>query len=434
MRASKGKEDRSRRGERYGYASWERPVGPLVWLHAASVGESLAIMPLIERMESFGINLVLTTGTVTSAGIAEERLSARTIHQYVPLDMKRAVGRFLDHWKPDMAIFAESEIWPTTIQQLALRNIPQLLINARMSDRSNRRWLRRKNLAHAIFSQISHVIAQTETDSERFSALGVPRVSVAGNLKNDVAAPEADPATLKAFASMVGDRPAWTAVSTHKGEEAMVGTVHRMLMAHMPGILTVLVPRHPARADEIEKELQAQGLRVVRRSKNETIKPDTDIFLGDTIGEMGTYLRLSKIAFMGKSVKSQGGQNPIEPALVGSAILSGRFVQNFRQVYQALIDGGGARLVEDEKMLARQVFHLLRDSDDLNAMTEAAAKTVASMGGALERSIAVLDPYIMPLRVKAGLERRGLATTTKPYVLSAGPAEHEPAPGSSKGS
>ena len=184
-RARKGKEDRSRRAERYGYASWDRPEGPLVWLHAASVGESLAIMPMIKRMESFGISLVLTTGTVTSANVAKDRISERTIHQYVPMDIKRAVRRFLDHWQPDLAIFAESEIWPTTIQELAQRNIPQILVNARMSDRSNRRWSRRLSLAHAVFGNLSHVLAQSELDGERFRELGAPWVTVVGNLKID---------------------------------------------------------------------------------------------------------------------------------------------------------------------------------------------------------------------------------------------------------
>lgn len=404
-RARRGKEDRSRRGERYGYASWDRPDGPLVWLHAASVGESLAIMPLIERMEGFGINVMLTTGTVTSAGLAQERLSKRTIHQYVPMDMKRAVSRFLDHWKPDLALFAESELWPTTIQELAQRNVPQILINARMSDRSNKRWSRRPALAKAVFGQLSQVIAQSEVDGERFRNLGAPWVTVGGNLKSDVGVPKVDPSSLKALRAMIGERPVWAALSTHKGEEAAVAQVHSMLKVHLPDILTVLVPRHPNRCGEIAAELSSGGLKVVGRDSGHPIKSDTDVFLGDTIGEMGLYLRLSEVAFMGKSLKSEGGQNPIEPAVTGCAVLSGRFVQNFRDTYQALLDSGGARLVRDEQMLASHVLHLLRNRNDLQTMKDAAAQTVSEMTGALERSIAVLDPYIMPLRVTVGLSR-----------------------------
>ena len=405
-RARKGKEDHERRGERYGYASWDRPDGPLVWLHAASVGESLAIMPLIKRMESFGISLVLTTGTVTSANVAQDRISERTIHQYVPMDMKRAVCRFLEHWKPDLAIFAESEIWPTTIQELAKRNVPQILVNARMSDRSNARWSKRPNLAQAIFSNLSQVLAQSQVDGDRFRALGAPRVSVVGNLKIDVGVPQAEPRALASLKAAIGNRPTWIAVSTHQGEEGSVAQVHKMLAEHEPNILTILVPRHPDRSDDIAAELETHGLTVARRSKGDAVTQETGIYLGDTIGEMGLYLGLSDIAFMGKSLKSQGGQNPIEPVMTNTAILSGRYVQNFRDTYQALLEAGGARLVRDESMLAGHVLHLLRNPKDLQAMQGAARYTVDKMTGALERSIQSLDPYIMPLRVKAGLDRR----------------------------
>jgi len=405
-RARKGKEDPTRRAERYGYASLSRPEGPLVWLHAASVGESLAIMPLIKRMESFGISLVLTTGTVTSASVAKDRISERTIHQYVPMDMKRAVGRFLDHWQPDLAIFAESEIWPTTIQELAKRNIPQILVNARMSDRSNRRWSKRPTLAQAIFGNLSHVLAQSEVDGERFRNLGAPWVSVVGNLKIDVGIPHADPAALAELKASIGGRPTWIAVSTHNGEEASMAKVHKMLAQHVPDILTILVPRHPDRTDDILRVLQKRGLEVAPRSFGAQITAETDVYLGDTIGEMGLYLALSDVAFMGKSLKSQGGQNPIEPVMTNTAILSGRYVQNFRETYQALLENGGARLVRDETMLAGHVLHLLRNRKDLEAMQSAARHTVNLMTGALDRSIEALDPYIMPLRVKVSLDRR----------------------------
>lgn len=409
-RASKGKEDLSRRQERYGYASVARPSGPLVWVHAASVGESLAIMPLIERMDSFGINVVMTTGTVTSATIAHGRLPEKTIHQYVPMDMKRAVRRFLDHWQPDLAIFAESELWPITIQELAARNVPQILVNARMSDRSHERWSKRPALAQAIFGQLSQVIAQSTLDGDRFRELGAPWVTVAGNLKIDVAVLDSHPETTKKISEMIGDRPRWIAVSTHPGEEEIVLRVHDLLAAHVPDILTIIVPRHPERRDEIVAMIRDQGRYVITKSSGEEIGLGTDFFLGDTIGEMGLYLRLADIAFMGKSLAAEGGQNPIEPALTDTAILSGRYVQNFRDTYQQLLEAGGARLVRDEQMLAGHVLHLLRNGKDLNAMQAAAKETVAQMTGALERSIEALDPYIMPLRVRAGLDRHAEVT------------------------
>lgn len=405
VRARKGKEDRNRRKERYGYASAERPEGPLVWLHAASVGESLAILPLIQRMEEFGINLVLTTGTVTSAAIVQERLE-RTIHQYVPLDMRRSMRRFLDYWQPDLAIFAESEIWPTTMQELTARNVPQILVNARMSDRSNLRWTKRPALAQAIFGQLSQVIAQSELDGERFRALGAPSVTVVGNLKMDVGVPVADVEEVHRYRQMIGDRPTWIAVSTHAGEEAMVAEVHRMVAQYEPKLLTILVPRHPDRGEEVTAQLDSAGLSVASRRAGDAIDASTQVFLGDTIGEMGLFLRLSEIAFMGKSMHMEGGQNPIEPAMTGAAILSGRMVQNFRETYEMLLKDGGARLVKDEKMLAGHILHLLRTDVDRQAMIAAAKATVGGMSGALEKTGRTLDAYITPLRLQAGLNRR----------------------------
>jgi len=421
-RARRGKEDLDRRSERYGYASWKRPDGPLVWLHAASVGESLAIMPLIKRMESFGINLVLTTGTVTSAGVAEQRLSERTVHQYVPIDMPRAVSRFLDHWKPDLAIFAESEIWPTTIEELSNRKVPQVLVNARMSDRSNKRWSKRTSLAHAIFNKLSLVIAQSQLDAERFSRLGAPSVATAGNLKIDVGVPVADRADVDKLLSEIGARPTWLAISTHKGEEESIALVHRMLAKQLPNLLTILVPRHPDRTEEVLADIEKHGLNITSRSSKADIVSETQVFLGDTIGEMGLYLRLSNIAFMGKSLKSQGGQNPIEPAVTNTAILSGRYVQNFRDTYQALLDGGGARLVKDEKMLAQQVLFLLRNPAECQKMQSSAAAVVERLSGALDRSFILLEPYVTPLRVQASLERR---TREETAVQSLAPSQAE---------
>ncbi|WP_341760114.1 3-deoxy-D-manno-octulosonic acid transferase [Candidatus Endowatersipora endosymbiont of Watersipora subatra] len=407
FRARRGKEEHERLRERYGYASCKRTVGPLVWLHAASVGELRAVVPLIESIERFGLNLVLTTGTVSSATIARDCISERTQHQYSPLDITCSISRFLDHWQPDLAVFTESEIWPTTIHKLAKRKIPQVLVNARISDRSNNRWMNCLTLANTIFSQFSQVIAQSEVDSERFCALGAPWVVVGGNLKNDVAIPVPNLHELKRYRTMIAERPTWIAVSTHQGEESCIAKVHHMLSQHAPGILTVLVPRHPNRSNEVEREMKKKGLRIVTRTSGHLIDHDTDILLGDTIGEMGFYLRLSEIAFMGKSLKlkAKGGQNPIEPALTGSAILSGRFVHNFQETYQKFLDSGGVRFVDDEKMLAEYVLHLLKNRSDLKLMQDSARKTVSTMKGALEYSIEMLDSYIRPLRLYASLQR-----------------------------
>ncbi|MEL6751471.1 MAG: 3-deoxy-D-manno-octulosonic acid transferase [Pseudomonadota bacterium] len=409
-RANRGKEDRDRRYERYGYASRERPEGPLVWLHAASVGESLAIMPLIQRLEGHGIPMVLTTGTVTSAGVVAERLAPTTIHQYVPLDMPKAVARFIDHWKPDLAIFAESELWPVTIQELAKRRVPQVLVNARMSDRSNKRWHKRKALAHRVMSPLSLVIAQSALDADRFRSLGAPHVREAGNLKIDVEQPTADEKALATLQGETGNRPVWIAVSTHAGEEAAMARAHRAILQHRPDALLVLVPRHPERAEAVAALLREDGFAVSRRSAGEPTQ-GAHILLGDSIGEMGLFLRLATVAFMGKSLgvdgkATQGGQNPIEPVLTGAAILSGRYVQNFRETYERLVAAKAIRLVADDRALAAHVLHLWANPDEMAAMRVAANTVLDSMRGALDRSVEALEPFVLPLRLKAQLEAR----------------------------
>ncbi len=207
-RASRGKEDPARRRERYGRAGHSRPRGPLIWVHAVSVGETVAVVSLIEHIFSYGINVVLTTGTVTSAQVAQERLGERVIHQYVPLDIKPAVARFLDHWHPDLAIIAESEIWPVTILELGARRVPQLLVNGRLSDRSFGHWKKRAYLAEALFENLAHVVAQSEDDAERFRSLGARPVTVSGNLKADITPPPADKLQLAAVSRQIGDAQA----------------------------------------------------------------------------------------------------------------------------------------------------------------------------------------------------------------------------------
>jgi len=402
IRAAKGKEDPARRRERYGHASAPRPQGPLVWFHAASVGETNAVIPLIKEIRRRGINVVLTTGTMTSARVVAQRLGTSVIHQYVPLDFKPAVSRFLNYWEPDLAIIAESEIWPMTILELGRRHIPQVLVNGRLSDRTFARWKRRPGLADALFENLALVIAQSDVDAERFRTLGALPVMVSGNLKVDTDAPPHDPQALREYEQQIGTRKTWAAISTFDGEENAAGVVHRALKERT-GLLTIVVPRHPERSDAIEAALTAKGLKVARRTRREPLTPDVDIFLGDTIGEMGLYLRLTEVAFVGRSLFAEGGQNPLEPAMLGCAILSGGNVQNFRETYQTLAKNGSAKIVRDVEMLAKGVNYLLANDDMRRSMIDAGLETVQEMRGALSATMKGLEPYINPLIVKARL-------------------------------
>lgn len=404
-RTARGKEDRARKSERYGYPSAARPEGPLVWVHAASVGETNAMVPLIKEVSRRGITVLLTTGTVTSAAVAHSRLEGEVIHQYVPLDLRPVVRRFLEYWQPDLALFAESEIWPTTIVELGHRHIPQVLVNARMSDRSFRRWSMASNIASALFENLALVIAQSELDSARFQELGALPVLVSGNLKADSGMADPDPFALNRLKQQIGDRLTWAAISTFDGEEKAAAQVQKALKGRLD-LLSIIVPRHPERAGEIEEMLVEDGLKVARRSRNDSIAADTDVYLGDTIGEMSLYLTLTEVAFVGRSLTAEGGQNPLEPAMMGCAILSGGHVGNFRESYQMLARNGSARMVRDAEMLAKGVYFLLTNEPARYQMIDAGLQTVHQMRGALTATVRGLEPYINPLTMKARLMPR----------------------------
>jgi 3-deoxy-D-manno-octulosonic-acid transferase len=412
-RAAKGKEDPTRRRERYGFTERARPPGPLIWIHAASVGETSAVSPLVERLTGYGIHVVLTTGTTTSARLVDERLGDRVIHQYVPLDLKPAVSRFLEHWEPDLAVFAESELWPMTILELGARRVPQVLVNARLSDRSFSSWSKRLWLAEALFENLSLVVAQSEEDGSRFSRLGARPVQVSGNLKADTPPPPVDAESLAALRRQIGSRPTWAAISTHEGEELLAAEIHGILSSRHSGLLSIIVPRHPGRADALEAQFRALGLDVARRSRHDPLTPATDILLGDTIGEMGLYLRLTEIAFVGRSLTAKGGQNPLEPAMLSTAVLSGHEVHNFRDSYDRLIRAGGARLVRDKDMLAGAVHFLLKNADTRRAMMSAGVGAVDALRGSLERTMRAMEPFVQPLIVKAGIETAQLRKSAR---------------------
>jgi 3-deoxy-D-manno-octulosonic-acid transferase len=399
-RTRHGKEDPAHRQERYGEASSPRPEGPLVWFHAASVGETMSVLPMIERiLNDGGISVLLTTGTMTSTRIAKARLGAggsadRAIHQYVPLDGPRFVRRFLGHWKPGMAIFAESELWPNLIIETARSGARLSLVNARMSDRSFRRWQKGSSMIGVLLSHFDLCLAQSEGDAERLQVLGAKPVICSGNLKYDVPAPAADGAELSRFAGALADRPRWAAASLHPGEIEAILDTHQTLAAGRPDLLTIIAPRHPERGPEIAAAAAARGLKVATRSFGEMPAADTDIYLFDTIGEMGLVYRLAPIVFMGGSLVPHGGQNPIEPAKLTTAILHGPHIHNFADVYAALHAAGGAEAVRDADSLAGKVEAFLTEPGSVGRHAAAANSAVTAFSGALDRSMDALEPHL----------------------------------------
>lgn len=404
-RARRGKEDPLRMAERQGIASRDRPDGPLAWVHAASVGEVNAILPLIGalRRQRPDVGVLLTSGTVTSAGLAAERLPPGCIHQYVPLDVPAYVRRFLEHWRPDVALLTESELWPNLILETAARGIRLGLLNARMSARSFARWRRRPAMAHALLGRFDLVLAQTDKLARRLGELGATGARSIGNLKIDSPALPVDEAARAALAGVLGTRARILAASTHAGEEQIVAQAHRQVAEVAPGLLTIIAPRHPARGAEIARDLEAQGFRVALRSSGALPDRGTEIYIADTIGELGTLFAISPVAFMGGSLIEHGGQNPIEAVRSGSVVLTGPHVDNFADTYRALMRQKGAREVKDAAALAAAAGELLASPQALAEMGRRGREALATLAGALPRT---LDAVLALLdRPAAELER-----------------------------
>lgn len=392
IRERQGKEDARRRGERFGRANAARPEGGLVWVHAASVGETNAVLPLIHRLgqDRPDLSFLLTTGTVTSAGLAAQRLPARALHQYVPLDAPEYVRAFLDHWQPNLAIFTESEIWPNLIIETTKRNIAMAMVNGRMSQRSYKRWRRNGGFSRPLFSSFDLVMAQNERLAERFGDLGAGHVIAAGNLKIDSPPPPADALELERLQAALSGRPVMVAASTHEGEEAVIAEAHRRLAREVPGFCTIIAPRHPERGTGIGEALKAQGLSIAQRSTGALPTARTDIYIADTIGELGTLYALSPVSFIGGSLIAHGGQNPIEAIRHGSAVVTGPHWHNFKDAYDTLLRHKGAIEVHSADELAVQVARIIRDEAELATMNAKADAALHVLGGALEKTLSAL--------------------------------------------
>ena len=313
------------------------------------------------------------------------------------------VARFLDHWRPAMALFVESDLWPNMILGCHSRGVPLIVVNGRLSERSFRHWRYMPRTIETLFRRIDLCLARTTVDAERFDALGAPRITTTGNLKLDVPALPVDEAKLSALRTALAGRHIITASSTHPGEEAAMIEVHRRLKNSFPGLATIIVPRHPERGDGIMSAIAATGLSAVQRSRGQLPTARTDIYLCDTVGELGIIYRLAPIVFMGGSLIPHGGQNPIEPIKLGAAILHGPHVGNFKDLYATLDQHHGAELVEDPGRLALRIGAWLKDRNELDRVIASGGKTVDLLGGALDRTFSALEPYFLQLRLEQRL-------------------------------
>lgn len=395
-RAKRGKEDTSRRNERLGQPLIPRPDGCLAWVHAASVGETNAVLPLLPALRERrpDIRFLLTTGTATSAEVAARRLGPQDIHQYIPLDVPDFVGRFLDHWKPDIGILTESEIWPNLLFEAASRDIPLALVNARVSPRSFSRWRRSPSSARAIFNRFSVVLAQNELLSRRFADLGARRVLTAGDLKADAPPPHVDTDALNLLKQTLASRPHIVAASTHEGEEDIIAAAHKLVAKAHPGFCTIIVPRHPDRGGSIAELMRKHGLTVSQRSQDALPEAGTSVYIADTLGELGTFYALSPIAFVGGSLVPKGGHNPIEAIRHGAAVITGPHWINFSDAYRALLRQNAAKQISTAQELADTITLLMEDGSELARMRASADAALEGLSGALQRTVDALLPFL----------------------------------------
>ncbi len=395
QRALKGKEDATRQGERFGVPSIKRPKGQLFWMHGASVGETMMLLPLINKLLAAypAAHILVTSGTVTSANLMAERLPPRALHQYVPLDTPKAVSSFLDFWTPDAALWAESEIWPNLITQTQSRNIPMALINARMSDKSIQRWFKRKESALALFGAFNIILAANEATANGLSWLLGREVESTGNLKDAAPILPFKTDELNALKIQIGNRPIWCAASTHKGEEALILEAHKEIKKHHPEALLILALRHPERRAEVTPMLLDADY--VLRSNGTPITSSISVLLYDTIGEMGLAYALSDVSFVcGSLVEGLMGHNPLEPARLNNAVLTGAHIASFADSYMQMFAFKAAKRILAPNMVGQAVTELLSNPDKLTEQQQLAYDFAVSRDAVLDYVWEKLTPIL----------------------------------------
>ncbi|HTW35928.1 MAG TPA: glycosyltransferase N-terminal domain-containing protein [Rhizomicrobium sp.] len=384
-RARRGKENPARISERLGFPSRTRPDGTLIWIHGASVGECLAVLPLMDALLAKpGRAVLMTSGTVASAEMMTERLPGGAFHQFSPVDTPQAVARFLDHWRPDAGLFVDSEIWPNILIAAANRGTRLAIINGRMSEKSFGGWLRAKRMAASLLGLFDIALVQDNETASRLKSLGARAVDVTGSLKADSPPLPADTYALDMLRRAIGTRPVFLATNTHPGEDEIILGVHDRLRRTFPTLLTIVAPRHAERGRDIAA---LAGPRThALRSQAQVPDADTEIYIADTMGELGLLYRLAPFAFIGKSLGAQGGQNPLEPARLGVAVLAGPYTENFREAYDAIIARQGAGRVATADELEELALQLLNDPARARVLGHAAENAASQLGGALERT------------------------------------------------
>jgi 3-deoxy-D-manno-octulosonic-acid transferase len=395
-RAAGGKEDAARLAERLGRASVARPDGPLAWLHGVSVGESLSLLPLVAalRERQPRLNLLVTSGTVTSVRVLTGRLPPGVIHQFAPVDAPGVARRFLDHWRPDAALFVESELWPNLLGEAARRGVRLALVSARMTDTSARGWARAPASARALLRAFDVVLPQDEASAGRLERLGAQPLGRL-NLKLLGDAPPVDATMRQGLMQAAAGRSIVLAASTHPGEEAIVADALSAATAGGPSAFLVVAPRHPERGPQVAAELAAAGFKVGRRAAGDPLTADLDSFVLDSLGELGAVYAGAQVVIMGGSfLDGIGGHNPLEAARLGATIVTGPHVANAASLYDSLLAETAAIRAADRAALARHVGGLLRNPMIARRMGEAALDFAGRQAAELDAALALIEPLL----------------------------------------
>jgi 3-deoxy-D-manno-octulosonic-acid transferase len=395
-RAFKGYEDRRRLPERIGKANVARPDKALVWVHAVSVGEAVAALALIQAIlrKYPEVCVLLTTTTVSSFKVIKDRLPKNAIHQFCPVDTPQAVSRFLNHWQPDIAIWIESELWPNLLHETQKRGIPSILLNGRISVKSYTNWQKLKGMISPLLSRLDLCAVQSEEQASFFQALGASSISIMGNIKLMMTPLQIDSKKLQAFQKDVGGRPLWLAASTHPGEEEIVLKAHKILRKEYPDLLTVLVPRHIERAPSLKEMAKSKGISSALRTEGVSLK-GIELYIGDTLGEMGLFYALSPVVLMGATLVPKGGHNPVEAAQMGAFILHGPHTFNNHQLYTILDSLGVSQHVQEESQLSSSVFPWLKKQKE---GFEEPSPLKAYREEGLKNLMKLLSPFLKTLR------------------------------------
>lgn len=402
-RLKSGKEHKQRHLERYGVPSIPRPKGNLVWFHGASVGEAQSILVLIDRLTAThpDLSILVTTGTLTSANLMEKRLPQNAFHQFLPYDQHNWVERFLNAWQPNLVFWVESEIWPNLLNGIKKRKIPAVLLNARMSEKSFLNWKRCHSWIKDILSVFQLCLAQSSTDARYLEKLGALKVVDAGNLKFAAKPLPYDHKKMDTLKTLVGGRKTLLFASTHAPEEEIAGRVHRELAAknNIAGLLSIIVPRHPERGADIKLALSETGLNVAQASQHEEITDKTDIYLADTLGELGQFYRLCNIVFIGNSLTDTpgGGHNPIEAAQLDCAIIYGPHMFNFDLIHREMQAAQASLYVKNMGELISQAHELLTNDQKAATLSLKAQRYAQEKADCLENVWQQISPMIEKL-------------------------------------